>query len=402
MAFAKITEEELAEVGVEQLDDRPVMASAAMKAKFEETAKQLLAPKFNALVEALNAATGAENLGAQAPEGLSGTNAQAVLEALLDYIKAHEAKKNNPHQVTAAQAGAYTRAETDEQINAKVVALGTGDMAQAVYDPDSLKKDLGVQLYTHTKTGTVHNFAGSGANGRALITAVFNAGDTVTLNGAPVYASCGPDPADGDTIVNGRWVSFVADEENGQINFKGGGGVGPGKLALANAAADRVSSGYTFYAGDKLLKTGSLPERGQYQYAGGVGGGGSGTTAYVAFNNIPEGIYRKNGADWAPEIRASKTDVYGFLGVPASVVYNFSGTVKGSGYTLAQGYGTGSFVIRGLPFARMVVNSRDGASASYSNGTLTISMNKATGEVTGYGNVSREVNWSIQVTMYLA
>ena len=69
MAFAKITEEELAAVGVEQLDDRPVMASAAMKAKFEETAKRLLAPKFNALVEALNAATGAENLGAQAPEG---------------------------------------------------------------------------------------------------------------------------------------------------------------------------------------------------------------------------------------------------------------------------------------------------------------------------------------------
>lgn len=309
MAFAKITEEELAAVGVEQLDDRPVMASAAMKAKFEETAKQLLAPKFNALVEALNAATGAENLGAQALEGLSGTNVQAVLEALLAYVKAHEAKKNNPHQVTAAQTGAYTRAETDEQINAKVVALGTGDMAQAVYDPDSLKKDLGVQLYTHTKTGTVHNFAGSGANGRALITAVFNAGDTVTLNGAPVYASCGPDPADGDTIVNGRWVSFVADEENGQINFKGGGGVGPGKLELANAAADRVSSGYTFYAGDKLLKTGSLPERGQQQTVNTIGAG----SGYIAINNIPEGIYRKNGADWAPEIRVNEDTLINYV-----------------------------------------------------------------------------------------
>lgn len=309
MALAKITEEELAAVGVEQLDDRPVMASAAMKAKFEETAKQLLAPKFNALVEALNAATGAEDLGAQAPKGLSGTNVQEVLEALLAYIKAHEAKKNNPHQVTAAQAGAYTKAETDEQINEKVVALGTGDMAQAVYDPDSLKKDLGVQLYTHTKTGTVHTFAGSGANGRALITAVFNAGDTVTLNGAPVYASCGPDPVDGDTIVNGRWVSFVADEENGQINFKGGGGVGPGKLALANAAADRVSSGYTFYAGDKLLKTGSLPERGQQQTVNTIGAG----SGYIAINNIPEGIYRKNGADWAPEIRVNEDTLINYV-----------------------------------------------------------------------------------------
>ena len=94
-------------------------------------------------------------------------------------------------------------------------------------------------------------------------------------------------------------------------------------------------------------------------------------------------------------------EVCDYLGVPESTVYNFGGTVKGSGYTLAQGYGTGGFVIRGLPFARMEVNSQDGASASYEDGTLTITMSKATGEVTGYGNVSREVNWSIQVTMYL-
>lgn len=307
-------------------------------------------------------------------------------------------------QLTAAIA--QHQEEAGDQIAALKAAIEAveGDaawMMKDLYDPQDLREDLGIQLYTHSKSGTVHNFVGTGMNGRAKITAAFNDGDTVQLNGTPVTATCGADPVDGDAIVNGKWVSFVADAEGGQINFKGGGGIGLTKLALANATADQVSNGRTFYAGNKTLKTGSLQERGQYQYAGGIGGGGNGATAYVAFNNIPEGIYRKNGADWAPEIRASKTDVYGYLGVPASVVYNFSGTVKGSGYTLAQGYGTGSFVIRGLPFARMVVNSQNGASAKYSNRTLTISMNKATGEVAGSGNVSREVKWSIQVTMYL-
>ena len=44
MAFAKISEQELGAVGVELLDDQPEMQPDAMKAKFEETAKQLGEP----------------------------------------------------------------------------------------------------------------------------------------------------------------------------------------------------------------------------------------------------------------------------------------------------------------------------------------------------------------------
>ena len=50
MAFEKITDSELESVGVELLDDVPGLSPSAMKAKFEETAKKLLAPKFNKLV----------------------------------------------------------------------------------------------------------------------------------------------------------------------------------------------------------------------------------------------------------------------------------------------------------------------------------------------------------------
>lgn len=88
------------------------------------------------------------------------------------------------------------------------------------------------------------------------------------------------------------------------------GGLTLGKLQLANAQESDVSSGKTFYSGDKLIKTGTLVERGQYQYAGGIGEGSD----YIALKRIPEGIYRANGSpDWAPEIRVKKTDLSKYM-----------------------------------------------------------------------------------------
>lgn len=89
------------------------------------------------------------------------------------------------------------------------------------------------------------------------------------------------------------------------------GGLSNGKLALATATENDVSQGKTFYAGDKNIRTGTLAERGQYQYSGGVAWTGS----YLALNNIPEGIYRKNGADWAPEIRFDQAQAIKSLGI---------------------------------------------------------------------------------------
>lgn len=154
MAFAKISEQELGAVGVELLDDQPEMQPDAMKAKFEETAKQLLAPKHNTLVEQLEAETAAASLGAAVPTGLSAQTAktvQAVLAALMAYIQAHEQKDDNPHDVTAAQTGAYTKAETDSAINAKITQIGAGDMAKATYDPQNKATDI--YAYADTAAG---------------------------------------------------------------------------------------------------------------------------------------------------------------------------------------------------------------------------------------------------------
>ena len=145
MAFERISEEELAAVGVELLDDQPGLAPDAMKEKFEETAKELLAPKYNKLADQLEAETASESLGAKVPEGLpeeTEKTVQAVLLALMLYVQAHEKNRENPHVVTAEQVGAYTKAQTDKAINDKVVAIGGGDMAMSVYDPDMLRKPI--------------------------------------------------------------------------------------------------------------------------------------------------------------------------------------------------------------------------------------------------------------------
>ena len=46
--------------------------------------------------------------------------------------------------------------------------------------------DGGNPTYTHTKNGTVHNFAGAGKLGYAILTADYASGDTFTVNGTPV------------------------------------------------------------------------------------------------------------------------------------------------------------------------------------------------------------------------
>lgn len=81
----------------------------------------------------------------------------------------------------------------------------------------------GVNIYIHSRTGTVNNFVGTGPNGRAKMTADVQAGDTFTVNGAPVTAYMGTDDAAGsmaDRPWNGKWVSFIVGDKT--LNFNGG------------------------------------------------------------------------------------------------------------------------------------------------------------------------------------
>ena len=192
----------------------------------------------------------------------------------------------------------------------------------------------GVATYTHKKSGTVHTLTGTGDNIRFTATADFAAGDTVQVNGT----ACTAATAGGDALWDGFFKvgAVVVCYKNGsKLTFNGGGllakdlakltpeNLKTGVEITANgktvtgtftadgtAVANQLSQDAVAYVkGQKVV--GTLPECGQYQYCGSVGGG----DGYVSFNDIPEGIYRKDGASWAPEIRAEQAAVASAVGL---------------------------------------------------------------------------------------
>ena len=264
MAFTKITDEDLLNKGVIGLPDTPGLSTSEMQAKFEQTAREVIVPKFNQLVDDLSNPSAASQIGA------NGKNRT---------VQGHIDNLGNPHNVTAAQVGAYTKSETDAAISDRISQIGSADMTQAMYDPTGKHQDifayadsLGVNTYTHTKTGNVHHFNGSGTSGRVKMTADVEAGDTVMLGGNEVPAYVGAETfadALAGEPVTGRWLTFTQDGT--QINFNGGGGLSITKLALATADTGDVISGKKFYSGDKSLKTGSILPRNTVGQNGTVG-----------------------------------------------------------------------------------------------------------------------------------
>ena len=116
-----------------------------LKKQFDARTDSEVKDKHNGLCDALEAEAAAADIGAAAPEGVTAAPAgklQAVLNGLRDLVKAHTDRADNPHGVTAAQAGAYSKAETDAAISAKVVELGAGDMAKSIYDPGNEQQPL--------------------------------------------------------------------------------------------------------------------------------------------------------------------------------------------------------------------------------------------------------------------
>ena len=97
-----------------------------------------------------------------------------------------------------------------------------------------------------------------------------------------------------------------------QAGYTSGGVVRANSLESqtgANAEADHLANGKTAWVNGKKI-TGKLLERGQYQY-----GGVAWCSTYFAINALPEGIYRKGGADWAPEARCTAEQIRNVLGI---------------------------------------------------------------------------------------
>lgn len=145
MGFKRISEAEMAGKGNLGRADTPGVSAGEMQRILDELPREVLAPALNELAGQLEAPAAAGSLGATVPEGLPENTPQTVqgaLNALRAFAGAHAARADNPHGVTAAQAGAYTKAETDAAIAQRVVAIGAADMTRAVYDPTGQKRDV--------------------------------------------------------------------------------------------------------------------------------------------------------------------------------------------------------------------------------------------------------------------
>lgn len=119
----------------------------------------------------------------------------------------------------------------------------------------------GISIYIHSKSGTVHELTGAGANGRVKLTDNVASGDTFTVNGEAVTAFMGTEDAVGSmagAAWSGKWATFTYDEQEKTLNFKGGGGLSTSDLTTATAEEVDVVKGKTFFAGDKTIKTGTL------------------------------------------------------------------------------------------------------------------------------------------------
>lgn len=341
MAFERITDGDMLGKGNLGRPDTPGVDTAEMQRILDELPREVIVPAFNRLAEQLEADSAASELGAQTPEGLpedTPATVQGVLEAVLARTEEHTARTDNPHTVTAAQTGAYTKEETEAAIGQRVVEIGAGDMARAVYDPAGEKRDVfaairegvagaghmeksvyaakgepgavdraltadaalnaaaaddGVKVYTHLKSGTVHEFTGKGANGRVLLTADVEAGDTFTVNGEPAEAYLGTEEAAramAGSPWNGRWVSFVFDGET--LNFKGGDG-----LTAADKAKlipENIRAGVTLFEGTPKEVVGILPTEeyiGAYVFGNASGAASmstsSGSNEFLTFTPRP-------------------------------------------------------------------------------------------------------------------
>lgn len=119
----------------------------------------------------------------------------------------------------------------------------------------------GISIYTHSKSGTVHELTGTGANGRVKLTGNVASGDTFAVNGEAVTAFMGTEDAVGSMAGadwSGKWATFTYDEQEKTVNFKGGGGLSTSDLTTATAEEVDVVKGKTFFAKDKTIKTGAL------------------------------------------------------------------------------------------------------------------------------------------------
>lgn len=234
--------------------------------------------------------------------------------------------------------------------------------------------DQVISMCTHSKSGTVHTLVSKDRNTRYSLvrfvaTADFTYGDTFRFGNASSPTVVTPKTEDGELLNTGAFkkgsvvIAYTGDtaETVNTLFFKGGGGLSDAKLAAANAEPGDVRTGKKFYAGDKEVKTGTLPVHnvsiGSYIDFWTNRPDGQ---KYIDINKIPEGIYESTGAEYSPQVRAP-AELFGNAAV--------SQVLAGATFTSENGAKVaGTMANRGAPNQTLGIGGSYSLSAGYYSG----------------------------------
>ena len=210
MAFTKITENDTINKGVIGLPDTPNLSTAAMQAKFEELSNDVIIPKFNNLVDELEAKSAAGNTGATIPSGINAEseNVQAVLNGIAE--KAHTHEKSDAEltdAVTKAHEHSnksvidkFTENESGVPLYNGVKMTGdafkkvkVGDKYITAEDYDTIEIVAGdnvvIDADTEKKTLKISAIGGSGGGGGDMYKAVYDKDNDGMVDNAKTVGS---------------------------------------------------------------------------------------------------------------------------------------------------------------------------------------------------------------------
>ena len=210
MAFTKITENDTINKGVIGLPDTPNLSTAAMQAKFEELSNDVIIPKFNNLVDELEAKSAAGNTGATIPSGINAVseNVQAVLNGIAE--KAHTHEKSDAEltdAVTKAHEHSnksvidkFTENESGVPLYNGVKMTGdafkkvkVGDKYITAEDYDTIEIVAGdnvvIDADTEKKTLKISAIGGSGGGGGDMYKAVYDKDNDGMVDNAKTVGS---------------------------------------------------------------------------------------------------------------------------------------------------------------------------------------------------------------------
>ena len=118
MGFTKITQKELNSRGATTLPNQPTISATALKEEFDAPAKQIIAPKFNKLIDDLGLETASSNVGGVAPTGQEGSSMQAIFNSICHYVSDDDIADMFKTAPTIPPFATGTDAEITEVINA--------------------------------------------------------------------------------------------------------------------------------------------------------------------------------------------------------------------------------------------------------------------------------------------